>query len=447
MTRRRVVVASVLVLALGVAYFGFARDAIPSGTGLAAKHLCSLAYVSGLDRELARRIYVDPFVQPMSPFLEVRYDDGAQTVMARGFGFSEASARHREGLGCTVRHTARDLRPASVPRPLARRLPLRKPAPAVATRLGAALEAAFADPDGDRHTLAVVVVHDGELIAERYAPGVGPETALPGWSMTKSVTATLVGLLVRDGKLDVDAPGAIREWRGSDDPRAAISLDHLLRMTAGLDITENQTGADPNSEMLFRVPDAAAYAARRPLQAEPGAHWEYMSGNTVLAARAVAEAVGSGLRDTSAFVRERLFGPLGMATAVLEPDEAGTPIGSSFMLASARDWAKLGLLHLDGGRARGEQLLPEDWVSYITRHTEASGDARYGAGWWLNAGPEGPRWPELPLDTYAAQGFQHQFTYVVPSEHLVVVRLGATSGRSGMEELVARAIDALNAPG
>jgi CubicO group peptidase (beta-lactamase class C family) len=146
----------------------------------------------------------------------------------------------------------------------------------------------------------------------------------------------------------------------------------------------------------------------------------------------------------SAFVRNRLFGPLGMATAVLEPDEAGTFIGSSFMLASARDWAKLGQLYLDAGRVRGEQLLPEGWVAYVTRHTEPAGASNYGAGWWINSGSEGPRWPALPLDTYAAQGFQHQFIYVVPSHRLVVVRLGATVRDSGKEALVAGVIEALS---
>jgi CubicO group peptidase (beta-lactamase class C family) len=441
--RRLVVLGVVAALVLAGGWFGYARDAIPSGVGLAAKHLCSLVYVSGLERGRARRLYVDPFVQPLPPFLGVRYDDTARSVEARGFGLWTARARHRAGLGCTVRHGPGELRPASVPRVPDKPLRRREPAAGVKARLGAALEEAFADPDGSRNTLAVAVLHEGDLVAERYAAGVGPDTPLPGWSMTKSVTATLVGILVGDGRLDVEAPGAIREWRDSDDPRAAITLDHLLRMTAGLEITEDQTGADPNSEMLFRVPDAAAYAASRPLQSEPGARWEYMSGNTVLAARAVAEAVGDGLADTSAFVRARLFAPLGMASAVLEPDEAGTFIGSSFMLASAHDWAKLGQLHLDGGRADGARLLPESWLPYITRPTESSGSAHYGAGWWLNRGSDGLRWPQLPADTFAAQGFQHQFVYVVPSRRVVVVRLGATSGRSGMEELVAGVLAAL----
>ncbi len=441
-----VVVAISAALGLGLALF--VRVAAPVGTALAAKQLCSLAYVSGLNREFARAAYVDPHVRQLSMSLDVRYDDSARSVETLGFGLWSARARHRPGLGCTLLHPDTRFEELALPRMAAVPVSIDRDharARFDVTALERALDTAFADPRGGppRHTLAVVVLHEGRLVAERYAAGVDEDTALPGWSMAKSVTATLVGILVRQDRLDVDAAGAIVEWRGSEDPRGAISVDHLLRMTSGLAIREDQTGVDPNSRMLFLEPDGAAYSAERSLLAEPGTHWEYMSGNTVLVSRRIRELAGGSLESVSSFVRAQLFEPLGMATAVLEPDPSGTPVGSSFMLASARDWARLGQLYLDGGRWKGRRILPEGWVDYVTRHTPASGEANYGAGFWINDAPEGPRWPLLPRDTYAASGFQHQRIFIVPSAQLVVVRLGATRGdRSHLEQLAAGVIAA-----
>jgi CubicO group peptidase (beta-lactamase class C family) len=437
---------ALLAVAAGVR---FALTGIPSGTALAAKHLCSLVYVSRLDPDFARAAYIDPFVQPLTSFLRVRYDDAARSVEATGFGVWRAHARFREGLGCTLVHGADDLQDVKLPPIAAAAVALDSAHRSAAfdeAALERALDEVFSDPPGGppRQTLAAVVLHQGRLVAERYAEGVDATTPLPGWSMAKSVVATLVGTLAYRGQFDVEASGALVEWRRSEDPRAAISMDQLLRMTSGLQITESQSGADPNSEMLFLERDAAAYAAQRPLQAEPGEHWEYMSGNTVLATRVVMEKTGGSLASTVGFMRRELFGPLGMATAVMEPDQAGTPIGSSFMLASARDWARLGQLHLQRGVWRGRRVFAEGWVDYVTRHTPNSGDRNYGSGWWVNSAPEGPRWESLPRDTYAAQGFQHQHIVVVPPHQLVVVRLGATRGdRRYVENLVAGAIAAL----
>jgi CubicO group peptidase (beta-lactamase class C family) len=426
----------------------YVRTAAPVGTALAAKQLCSLEYVSGLDRGFARAAYLDHHVRQLSMGLEVRYDDTTRSVETTGFGIWSARARYRPGLGCTLLHPGLRFEELALPRIAAAPIsadPDRARTRFDAAALDRALDEAFADPPGGppRNTLAAVVLHEGRLVAERYAAGIDETTALPGWSMTKSVTATLVGILAHQNRIDVDAAGAIVEWRGSDDPRSAISVDHLLRMTSGLAIREDQTGVDPNSRMLFREPDGAAYSATRALRKEPGTHWEYMSGNTVLVSRRIRELTGGSLESTSAFVRTQLFQPLGMATAVLEPDPSGTFVGSSFMLASARDWARLGQLYLNGGLWNGRRVFAADWIDYVTRHTPTSGEENYGAGFWINDAPEGPRWPTLPPDTYAASGFQHQRIFILPSRQLVVVRLGATWGDpSHMERLAAGVIAA-----
>lgn len=437
----------IVIVSAGGYYITFARLAIPAGTGMAAKHLCSLIYVSALEKTRARSLYIDPFVQPLSDFLTVIYDDENKRVTAHALGGWQAIAEFRDHLGCTVRHSAGGLDKIvdefKTNVSLVAATAQEKDSVFVTRQLNQAIEHSFTDETGQKNTLAIVVLHKGKLITERYAEGVHAKTALPGWSMTKSITATLVGILDYKGKIDVNAQGAISRWRGSADPRSEITVDQLLRMSSGLEITEDQTGADPNSVMLFGEPDGAAYAADRPLQADPGTYWEYMSGSTVLASKAVREIVGESLQENYRFVQQVLFQPLGMSTAILEPDESGTFIGSSFMLASARDWAKFGLLYLNRGVAGDQRLFEPEWVDYVTRHTDVARDVGYGAGFWINRNSQGVIDKALPADTFMANGFQGQYIYIIPSKDLIVVRLGASSGPSGIARLVAQIVTAM----
>jgi CubicO group peptidase (beta-lactamase class C family) len=461
--RKGLVGLLVIGLALGAARLAtFLWIAVPAGTGMAAKHLCSCVFVSGLDPDRVMEIAVNPVIWPLGWFARFETDPTEQTATVTSFGFLTARAAHRPGLGCTLLHgsTASELRaeftpPADTTRDSASEAwtinHQHRAASFYEEALDRAIDTAFVEPreDGPRQTLAVVVVHDGQLVAERYATGVDASTPLMGWSMTKSVTCSLVGVLVRQGRLVVEAPAAIEVWSGPEDPRHSITLDHLLRMTSGLDIVEDQSGADANSRMQFLERDGAAFAASRKLRAPVGSEWEYTSGNTMLVSRIVRDAVGGGLRDAHAFAWRELFEPIGMATAVLEPDRAGTFVGSSYMFASARDWARFGLLYLNDGVWEGRRILPEGWVDYVTSPTPAAPQGEYGAGFWVNRGdPADPKrrlWPSLPRDAFAAQGFQGQYAFVVPSHRLVVVRLGVTRGgvQSGAEQLAADVIAAL----
>lgn len=421
----------------------FVLRAAPGGAGFAAKHLCSLVYYSKLKPERARALYVDDAVYPLSLALTVSYDDVGRRVRVTGFGIWSAEARMRDGLGCTLTtalpegtelQTLRLRKVIDVP---LRALP---PDAVSMTFDDEALERALQRIFNEgRSTLAVVIMHQGNLVADRYAPGITQDTPLPGWSMAKSLTATLTGVLVRRGDLDVWAAGAIPAWQ-QDATGAGVTLDQLLRMTSGLDLLEDQSGADPNTQMLFTEPDAAAYAADRGLQETPGSHWEYMSGSTVLVARAVVNASGGTLQTSQQFMREGLFGPLGAASFVMEPDLAGTFIGSSFALADAHDWAKLGQLYLNDGVWNGQRLLPENWRDYVVRHTPQSGTASYGAGFWTMERAENRL---VPPDIFYASGFQGQTVAVVPSRELVIVRLGA-GYPSGIWPLVADVIAALH---
>lgn len=216
-------------------------------------------------------------------------------------------------------------------------------------------------------------------------------------------------------------------------------MDDLLRMTGGLAGYELNNGTDPNSDMLFTESDTAAFAATREVIAAPGERWDYQSGNTILAGSALEPHLGATVVEKVTTIREWLFEPLGMHRSILEPDESGTLQWSSYMYASARDWARLGQLYINQGRAPdGTQLIPADWIDYVSTPTPGS-NGQYGAGFWLyDAG--------LPEDTFIMNGFQGQLGYIIPSERLVVVRLGATNYQhDGGPELARAVVAALRA--
>jgi CubicO group peptidase (beta-lactamase class C family) len=289
--------------------------------------------------------------------------------------------------------------------------------------------ATFAEPDPThpRNTRAVVVVHGGRIVAERYAPGFDKTMPLIAWSMTKGAMNALIGLRVKDGKLAVADRALLPEWRGQGDPRGAISLDDLLRMSSGLAFDESYD--DPLgdvTEMLFVKNDMAKFAASKPLLHPPGSHWDYSSGTSVLLAAILRETFASEA-DYLRYPHDRLFAPLGMRSAVLETDASGNFVGSSLLYASARDFARLGLLFLHDGMWRGERLLPEGWVAYTLMPAKAAPDESYGAQIWLKL-PESHGYgePPMPHDAFYFLGHDEQIVAIVPSRDLVIVRLGLT---------------------
>lgn len=420
------------------------QDEWLNAIGLAAKQLCSLVYVSGFAPEKAKSLYIDPVLASFDLDLAIDYDRSSRQVTVSIFDTWSATAKMRDGLGCTLTtKLSTDLELPEIELPVVEEKPLQYMAlgelkcAANIKAINYAIDRAF---NPEYNTLAVVVLHRGQVIGERYAPGIDASTVLPGWSMAKSITATLVGLLVKQGRLDINKIGAVPEWRRGVNRGQLVALDHLLRMTSGLDVLEDQSGADPNSRMLFVEPDAAAFAVKRGLRHPPGTHWAYMSGSSVLACRAIFHAVGGTLETSQKFYREALWKPLGASSFTLETDAAGTYIGSSFALANAHDWAKFGQLYLNNGVWEGEQLLPEGWVEYVTRHTPLSGENSYGAGFWTVAHSN---LENLPDDTFYANGFQGQYVIIVPSQNLVVVRLGASLGPIGVWQLFRGLVAAL----
>ncbi|XBQ16354.1 MAG: serine hydrolase [Oceanicaulis sp.] len=428
---RRFLLGAAGVLALGAAAglvwlngSDTGRIYLPTATGLTAKQACSMTFVSGLEPERALALYVHPLLGGAAGLVSANVDETRREATASILGlFWRQRAVYREGLGCTLVHGGDDFDASASleplpPAPMALNAGLRDAAFDTGA-LNAALDAAFTE-DG-RNTLAALVLYDGELVAERYADGVGPDTPLHGWSMTKSLAATMAGVLAQRGLIDIHAEGQIPALAEAGRPE--ITIHHLLTMTGGLAGYELNDGTDPNSDMLFTEPDMAGFAATRAQIAAPGERWDYQSGNTILAGAGLEPRLGDTPQARVAAVREMLFEPLNMGGAIVEPDEAGTLKWSSYMYAPARDWARMGQLYIDGGRAPdGEQIIPEAWADYVSTPTPGS-NGNYGSGFWMYE-------TGLPEDTFIMNGFQGQYAFVIPSEDLVIVRLGATNFQS-----------------
>ncbi len=302
--------------------------------------------------------------------------------------------------------------------------------------LARAVDQLFSQPGSDE-TRAVLVLHNGRIVAERYAAGYHENTRFISWSMAKTVTGTLIGLLVSDGRLRLDESAPVPTWQRSGDPRGEITLRQLLQMRSGLRHTEAGDPIYDSDEVRMLFLDGrdamAAYAEAQPLEAEPGRKWEYSSATTVILADIAARALTSSTdpaerrRVVNEYLRSRLFEPLGMKSIVPEYDAAGTLIGGSLMHATARDWARFGEFLRNKGSVNGSQLLPASWIEFMT--TANPRNPGYGAQVWLNRPQPGDKhlpFPGAGRNAFSMNGHLGQFVLISPSSNLTVVRLGRT---------------------
>lgn len=308
--------------------------------------------------------------------------------------------------------------------------------------------------DGERpvslaRTRALLVVKHGRIAAERYSDGITRDTRLQSWSMSKSFLHAALGLLVGDGKLDPDAPAPVPEWKDASDPRHTITVRQLAQMVDGLAFRENYSDTDAEAmQMLFGAGrgDVGKSAAATPLGAAPGAVWSYSSGSANILARIVRDALG-GREATRAYLDDRLFKPTGMTSAVPEFDASGSWIASSYVHATARDFARFGLLYLRRGFWDGRQLLSVPWAESAIDGAPAA-EGRYGMLFWLNAKDKTGKCAiseKLPCDMYFARGFGGQLIAIAPSQDAVVVMLNAayTDEAQPIVDLMADIVDAL----
>lgn len=416
-----------VVGAVGWLYF-FPPELLRVGTAYAAKIVCSNTFIAGRD---PAEVLAKDVQAPGHPLLKyVSFEKGADTITTRIFDFTAVqTALYRPGLGCAILpdgnvEAAKAVALASVPKvePSQLEWPL---GDEVSKPMSEPVQALLADPElAGPEMRAIVVVKDGRIIGERYGAGFSETTPLMGWSMTKTLTAALVGIRIGEGKLAYDQDKLFPAWT---DDRAKIKIADLMAMQSGLDLEESYGDVNDVTRMLFLEPDQARFVESKPLEAQPGQKWEYTTGSAVLLSRILMDTF-TDPKEALAYPRKALFDRIGMSSTVLEPDEAGTYSGGSLMYATARDWARFGMLLADNGMWDDEQVLPPEFMARVATPTTLSNGVYTGGMAWKS--PSGERKGDtdvnIPADTYWASGHDGQSMAIVPSEHLVVLRLGLT---------------------
>lgn len=442
----RLIIATGALLVIGaggaLTLIGRPPELLRVGASYGAKIVCSNVFIARRDPQAVLADDVQAPGHPLLKYLRVRVDRQNKTVHADFLGMvGRGLAVHRPGTGCAAvpdgdlaragqyQYTPLRIWSASPNVPW----PTGSMTETVPSLQAAVNDDALAGP-GMR---GLVVIHRGRLVAQRYGAGFGVSTPLLGWSMTKTISAALVGIEIARGNL---APQRKGFWPEPADPRAQITVAHLMSMTSGLQFNESYGDVSDVTRMLYLEPDMAAYAAAQPLAHAPGTVWNYSSGSTVLLSRiwqraaagsdlALKPMAGATAVDVLAMPHDQLFAPLGMSSAIIEADARGTLVGSSYMYASTQDWARFGQFLLQDGVWQGKRILPAGFVASMQALAPASG-GQYGQGQVWRQGPSSAQNADgrygLPPDTYWMQGHDGQSIAIVPSRQLVVVRLGLT---------------------
>lgn len=446
---KKIVIALIALMALlsgGLYVVGITPAFIVYGpgvaTGIGSKLLCSAEYVIGNSREQAFEDLVQ--YSPILSQITVEYDDQSQAVSASLYGLNEKSASYIPGLGCAVDYPGFTQRQSlqlrgtqlnNAPWPAGPSVntvdpPLQALAEEILTR----------DNEAGLNTRALLVVQDGVIKAEAYGQQMHARSKLLGWSMAKSLNSIMLGNLEMRGIIDLNAEPGFEQW--ADDERAAIRITDMLTMTDGLSFSEEYNPGDDATAMLFTVPSASDYVLSQELAATPGTRFNYSSGTANLLSRLYVETLGGPQAAYDEFIEE-IFLPMGFQDAVFETDASGVFMGSSYFYASARDWARMGQLMLDGGVINNRRIVSEDWVRRATSPNASENDRAYGYQWWLNRGNEQLRYSDLPEDMFYANGNRQQLVMVFPTERAIIVRLGWTAGRYPVAQNFSRILEAL----
>ena len=431
MKKRLLLSLLIFIAVLIIAVFSYISYLSPGITGYAAKYLASGVFVAGRTQESLENAELN--------FFPVKYssnivDSEGSTVTSRLLGIWKSKAVYNEGLGATL---VRDFPladvlaldypdvplppgdPDTIPWPAGDRLSDTVPAGINMEVLNSMLDRVFEDTVAYRGTYAVTVVYNDQIVAERFRSDLGPENLFLSWSMAKSFTNAMVGTMVKEGLIDINSPVTIDEW--ANDGRRDITLDDLMQMTSGLEFSEAYYKArlTNTTTMLYKSGDMSHYAASKKQLFKPDSVWSYSSGSSNIIQDYLRTAFSSH-DDYLAWPRRAIFNKTGMRSVVWEVDASGTFVGSSYLYATMRDYARFGLLYLHNGNWLREQIFPEDWVSYTTTPAPGS-EGEYGALFWLNRKGE---FPSLPDDLYYCDGYEGQRIFILPQQDLVIVRTG-----------------------
>lgn len=427
MRAKRVTIALITVILLGG--YLYLNPLLPIITGYSAKNLSSGVFVAGRTQESMENIDLSfSFIKMVNN--KIDYQKG---IVKSRFLWHKSEAILTDGAGCTLvkestvenilnnpynKLKALPQNPDTIAWPMGNLVADTIPSTVNQAKLNKAMKMAFADTIPYKGTFAVTVVHKGQIIAEHYKNGFSEKNKFLSWSMAKSFTNALTGILVKQGLIDIYAPTNIKEWQ--NDERKDITINNLLHMNSGLEWNEDYGNNSDVNIMLHKVGDMAQYAIEKPLEHQPNDTWYYSSGTTNIVSLLLRQAIRDDVKYYE-FPRKELFNKIGMRSAIFETDASGTFVGSSYLYASMRDYARFGLLYLNNGNWLGEQILPENWVDYTKEEANGS-DGQYGAFFWLNK--SGKNYPDVPRDMFSCNGHDGQFIYIIPSKDLVVVRTG-----------------------
>ncbi len=440
-------------------YWRYNRDTV--WRGMQALMMCNGLFTSGrtLEQIFAQELKYLPKPIGTAAGGDYSIDRGLKAVAVGAPGYVPVMrAAFRPGIGCVVLAPDQDFAdidvlprtdqpvlpgdPAAIDWPDGDRVPSQPLPEAIdATALEAASRWTFERESPEQVTLSLLIIYRGQIIHERYAPGVNMHTRTRTWSTAKSIASTLIGVLVDDGRLALDEPLNF-SWlpqapSSQTDPRHAITLRNLLHMSSGLETVDNAglEYAIGSGMAYWAGASSVAGALSRPLFRQPGTHWDYENYDTLLAILAMKQALLKG-QDGAAgdesiyreFPRRALFDRIGMRNTLPGTDRFGDFIFSSQVYTNARDLGRFGLLYQQGGIWNGERILSKEWIDFVrTPAPTARTGRRYGGQWWLV--PEDRA--DVPGDAYSTSGNRGQYVVVAPSHDLVIVRRGLDYGSQG----------------
>ena len=430
-----------------VIYYGFTTyPKLDLISGFSAKSIASGHFIDHRSQEMIEKGDNDI---PMIDLAKNKIDDIGKFATASVYGLKERKAIYREGLGATLINDDFDVtKRYEVPQrnKLNNNLPYPfgnlEPKDTIFANINYdKLQKAVADAfdkkgEKNKRTRSLIIIYKDKIIAEKYTEGFDKNSKILGWSMTKSITGTLFGILEKQGKINIMKPAPITEWQ--NDERSKITINDLLHMNSGLEWEEDYTKISDVTKMLFQAEDMSQSQINKPLVGKPNATWNYSSGTTNLLSGILRKQFKTH-QEYLDFWYSALIDKIGMNSMVVETDMAGNFVGSSYSWATTRDWAKFGLLYLHKGHWNGEQLFDESWAKYVATPTNTS-NGNYGAQFWLNAGGQ---FPNVPKDMYYCSGYQGQMIAILPSHDLVIVRMGL-SEEFDFNKLLSEVISSIN---
>lgn len=446
MKKKLIITSSFILLIITIFCLNYLYTLINIGLGFKAKLSCSGVLVSKIDMDIWNKN--EFLTNPILKYIDVKFENNK--VITSLLGIKRESI-YRDGIGCTlVSNNSNKLYEPNLQEINKIRNEIKeynfenlKLPENIKSDLNKKANEMFEENNNQflKNTRSVLIIKEGKIVFEKYTSPFNENTPLLGWSMTKSVMQMLIGIRFHEDKINIYNSNLLEDWK--NDPRKKITLNNLLNMNSGLYFNETYGSVSDATRMLFLEEDMAKFALNKKAVYKPGKFWYYSSGTTNIVSEVLKQSF-ENKNDYYTYPYKKLFEPLGMKSALIELDQSGLIVGSSYMYANTRDWAKLGQLYLQNGIWNNKRILPENWVSYSTKKVENSEKGKYGSHFWLNAGnDQGKHWESLQNNIYFMSGYDGQYLVIVPDKNLLILRFGQTKNKDilNMESFIKNIIE------